>query len=230
VTEPSTGLAVDGEETVWVAWEDVDGVHLASNGDQGGEFKEQELSQTDGGVTPSVAVAEDGSSVYLAWFDPEEADLRVGVSADLGELVMAAPSPTPPPTSTGGAAGCGDDNEPILDIVASGTAFDKSCLVAPAGQPFTIDFDNEDPQPHNISIYSDSGYTTPVETTPLDGAPVSEKVGFDFKPIDQPGTLYFQCDFHPIPAMRGTFAVVAVGGGGGGGQGGGGGNGGGGGG
>lgn len=226
-TEPTTGVAVDGDGNVWVGWEDVEGIHLATTG-EGGRFQEEELNQTEGGVTPSVAVTEDGGSAFLAWFDPREADLRVGVSADLGGVLLAAPSPTPPPTSTGGA-GCGDEGEPILDIVAAGTAFDKTCLVAPAGQPFTVDFDNQDPFAHNLSIYEDAAYTKPVEQMPQDdSAPVDEEVEYDFKPIDQPGTLYFQCDFHPIPAMRGTFEVIeASGGGGGGGQGGGGGNGGG---
>ena len=49
--------------------------------------------------------------------------------------------------------------KPVLQIVAEGTAFDPTCLVAPAGEPFTIEFDNRDPVaatgPHNIAIAVD---------------------------------------------------------------------------
>ena len=41
------------------------------------------------------------------------------------------------------------------------TAFDASCLAAPANEAFTIDFDNMDAGvPHNISIYTDASATT----------------------------------------------------------------------
>ncbi|HZB02114.1 MAG TPA: hypothetical protein VE800_08405, partial [Actinomycetota bacterium] len=85
-------------------------------------------------------------------------------------------------------------------------------------------FDNQDEFAHNVSIYADPEYSKPVQQTPFDEtAPVSESVTYDFDPIPEPGTLYFQCDFHPQLSMRGVFAVVEGEGGGGNGGGGGGG-------
>src|SRR6266568_138315 len=39
-----------------------------------------------------------------------------------------------------------------LSLVAKGHRFDKDCLAVPAGQPFTIMFDNQDNDRHNVAI------------------------------------------------------------------------------
>jgi plastocyanin len=112
--------------------------------------------------------------------------------------------------------------------VAEGTAFDPTCLVAPAGEPFSIDFDNRDDAgatgPHNIAIAVDEAAITadPIFT----GDPVNgpDTVTYDVPAIPDEGSYFFRCDFHPA-TMTGTLAVVAGGGGNGGGNGGGGGGG-----
>jgi hypothetical protein len=202
---------VDGEGTVWVAWEDAEGIHLASSADGG--FTEEDIGRTAGGATPSVAVSEDGSTVYLAWFDPQEGDLRVGISADLEGVLLAAPSPTPPPSTGGGDATCGEDGEIQLTVTAPAIAFDPTCLVAPAGEPFTITFNNDDTQnAHNVAVFDDPA-AEPVAASEL-------KVGSytDELPVDaqEEGQFLFLCQAHP-DQMRGTLAIVAAGGGGGGG-------------
>ncbi|HZB00904.1 MAG TPA: hypothetical protein VE800_02210, partial [Actinomycetota bacterium] len=148
-TEPTTGAAVDAEGRAWVAWEDAEGIHLASSTD-GGAFEEQELEQTEGGVTPSLAVAPDGSELFVAWFDPERADLRVGLSAELEEIRLAAPSPTPPPAARTVEPGGCEPEGTSLEVTAQGTAFDTNCLAAPAGEPFEILFNNQDTALHNV--------------------------------------------------------------------------------
>ncbi|HET9671632.1 MAG TPA: cupredoxin domain-containing protein [Actinomycetota bacterium] len=211
-TEPATGIAVDGEGTVWVAWEDAQGVHLASGG--GGAFEEQDLGRTEGGVTPTVGVTEDGSSVYLGWFDPVSADLLVAISAELDGIVLAAPSPTAPVQAGGGTATCGEDGEPVLEIAAQSLTFDTDCLVAPAGEPFTITFDNQDAAPitHNVAIYPDQTSTEPIFQEPPFGGP--QTVEYDVPALDA-DEYAFRCDVHPT-TMSGTLAVVEGGGGGGG--------------
>ena len=125
-TLPTTSVAIDAEGITWVAWQDAEGIHLASSGDGG--FEEIELPDTSGGLRPSLAVTEDGASVYLAWYDSTEEDLRLGTYGEIPDLLIAAPPPlpsvAPPPSSA-----CGEDGQIVLDIVAQGTAFDPTCLV-----------------------------------------------------------------------------------------------------
>lgn len=213
-TGPTTGVAVGGEGTTWVTWEDRDGIHLASAA-EGEPYEEVEASHTDGGVTPSVAVTEDGASVYVAWFDPVEADLRVGIYAEATDIVIAQPSPTAPPAAPPDVAGCGDDGKPILEIAASGLVFDKNCLVAPAGDPFTITFDNQDAAPitHNVAIFPDAESTDAVFAEPPFAGP--RIVEYNVDALD-PDTYAFRCEVHPT-TMTGVLAAIEVDGGGGGG-------------
>ncbi|HUF58091.1 MAG TPA: hypothetical protein VMR89_01170 [Actinomycetota bacterium] len=219
----TSGVAVDDNGNVWVSWEDGEGIHLASGAD-GEELEEIELPDTTGGVSPTVAITEDGSSVYLAWYDSENADLRLGTYAEIPDLLIAAPSPAPqPPETPDGVEGCGEDGQPVLQIVAEGTTFDPTCLVAPAGEPFTIEFDNRDPVdatgPHNIAIAADEASVTtdPIFTGDLINGP--DTVPYEVPAIPDEGSYFFRCDVHPT--MTGTLAVVAAGGGDGGGGGGG---------
>lgn len=90
-----------------------------------------------------------------------------------------------------------------LRIIANNLTFSSNCLAAPANQPFTITFNNqENGIPHNISIYPSGqggkalfkGATvTGVQTTVyrVQGLPA--------------GTYYFQCDVHPD--MNGALVV-----------------------
>jgi hypothetical protein len=221
-TQPATGVTVDGQGTTWLTWEDGEGIHLATGTE--GQLEVVELPETGGGVSPTVAASEDGSSVYLAWYDPESGDLRLGAYAEVPDLLIAAPSPAPsaaPPS----VEACGEDGELILEISAEGTAFDTNCLVGPANDPFTVTFDNRDAtanQTHNWSLYEDPEHQNAiVQEAPFQGP---ETVPYSVPPLD-PTTYYFQCDVHP-QTMFGVLEAID-GAAGGGGQGGGGGNGGG---
>jgi hypothetical protein len=212
-TTPGTGVAVDGEGTTWLAWEDGEGIHLASGTE--GQLQELELPDTTGGVTPTVAATEDGSSVFLAWYDPENGDLRLGTYAEVPGLLIAAPSPAPSPATVGPGETC----EPAgteLEISAQGTAFDTRCLAAPADQRFEILFRNEDEGlPHNVAIYTDSSASESLfigETFP---GPDDRTYQVD--PVEV-GDYFFRCDVHPTQ-MTGTFVVAEERGGGGGGGG-----------
>jgi plastocyanin len=213
-TTPGTGVAVDGQGTTWLTWEDGEGIHLASGTE--GQVEELELPNTSGGVSPTVAATEDGSSVYLAWYDPENGDLRLGTYAEISDLLIAAPSPAPeaaapaPPSE-----GC-EPTGRTLEVTAQGIAFDTNCLAAPADQPFEILFQNEDPDSHNVAIYTDSAAAETLFQGEIFPGPDDRTYRVD--PI-QSGDYFFRCDVHP-DLMTGTFVVAEESGGGGGGTGG----------
>jgi hypothetical protein len=211
-TPPSTGIAIDSQGTTWVAWQDPAGIHLASSGDGG--FEEVELPDTASGVNPSLAVTEDGSSVYLAWYDADDGDLRFGTYGEIPDLLIAAPTPLPTPAPEGPPDDCGQDGEPVLEVTAPATSFEPTCLVAPAEEEFTITFNNEDEGvTHNLAILTEADEE--VAATDLKPGTYSDEL-----PVEpqEEGNLQFLCQAHPTQ-MFGTLAIVAGGGGGGGGGG-----------
>jgi plastocyanin len=92
--------------------------------------------------------------------------------------------------------------------VAKGIAFEKNCLAAPADQPFTIEFDNQDPgTPHNIHIYSADLAKDPNARSLFAGEPVTgpDKATYHV-PALAAGKYFFHCDIHPTQ-MMGGFVV-----------------------
>ena len=211
----TTGITVNSEGTVYVAWFDAEtnAVNLAHEAD--GAFEEDPTVGTEGGRYPSVAAGPE-QRVFLAWYDTSTEDLLVGVLGDVGDLVLARPSPTPEGAAPLAPGTCEPDGTD-LEIVAQGTAFDVNCLAVPPGEGFQVEMDNQDPFAHNFSIYTDDSFTEGLEgyTTPLDPGVVSRPETYEFPPIEDEATYFFQCDFHPVPAMRGSFIVGSGDGGGG---------------
>ena len=97
-----------------------------------------------------------------------------------------------------------------LSIEGRDIAFDTRCLIAPAGQPITIRFRNEDQAvPRNLSIYPMTPYLRELLVT---GALPSQDIGrpvfdaefvagvgetrYNVGPLE-PGEYYFQDDVHP---------------------------------
>src|SRR5205085_1335619 len=91
-----------------------------------------------------------------------------------------------------------------LDVVAKGTAFNRTSLTLPAHSGVEIRFDNRDPAiQHNISLYSDAAGTEPI----YQGDAVTGPGSRDYRFITPgPGTYLYRCDFHPT-AMKGTVHI-----------------------
>jgi plastocyanin len=216
---PTTGVAVDEKGTRYVTFMNAGSILLLSSAD-GEAFAPEETGALGAAAFPAVAVAPDGTAIYVTWYDDESQLLKLGIHADRPELLIANPSPTPEVTGPAAGGDCGTDGEILLDIVAlAGSVFDTNCLVAPAGEEFTVNYENTDTLPHNFNAFVSQGGESLGSTSPTPTAGPGQGTA-DIAPLDE-GDYYFQCDAHPT-TMFGTLAVVkARGGGNGGGAGGG---------
>jgi plastocyanin len=90
-----------------------------------------------------------------------------------------------------------------LHVVAQAIQFDTQCLAAPVGEEFTILFDNQDPDQHNVAIYTDESATESIFVGEIFPGPATET--YEVPPIEDTGNFFFRCDVHP--GMAGTFVV-----------------------
>ena len=109
-------------------------------------------------------------------------------------LVEAGQEPSPVPSGDVGTT---------LQLAASEIAYDQLELEVPAGEPFAIEFVNEDPAgvTHDVDIRD--GDTVLADTTPIDGG---ETTTYVYGALEA-GEYTFICSIHPIPAMTGTLTV-----------------------
>jgi cytochrome c oxidase subunit 2 len=141
--------------------------------------------------------------------------VKVETKADYDAWLQAqlAPphSPSPAPAASSGArAGAGSAAASAapgaavtLQLTATGIAYDKTELAAPANTPFQIDFTNDDAGiPHNVSIHAGSATGTEVFKGEI-------FTGTGARTYDVPalpaGTYTFVCSVHPN--MVGTLTV-----------------------
>jgi Cupredoxin-like domain len=216
-TAPSTGVAVDDQGVRYVAWYAGPGQGVRFALVEGEDV--QEITATAGltGASPDVVATPDGSNVYVAWYDSLALDLQMAVFG-AQEFLLANPTePTPfsPPPPSTQPPDC-QPSGTTLQVFAANTAFNTDCLAAPAQEPFTIVFDNQDTVQHNVAIYTDVSATTSLFVGDLVTGP--DTIDYSVDPLD-PGQFFFRCDVHPTQ-MTGNFVVDEVGGGGGGGGGG----------
>ena len=114
-------------------------------------------------------------------------------------------SGTTPPAS----ASCSPSGT-ALTITAKNLAFDKTCLAAPAGQAFTIQFANaENGTTHNIAILAADPAKDPTAKVFFRGAMFAgiKTMTYNVGAIAAAGTYFFHCEVHPTQ-MFGTFVVA----------------------
>jgi plastocyanin len=92
----------------------------------------------------------------------------------------------------------------IAVLASASHQFTKDCLAAPAGQPFTIYFNNQDTSAHgNHNIRIELPDDDFVGEIAFHGTDITYEVG----PL-QGGTYQFRCSHHP--EMNGMFIVAPL--------------------
>jgi plastocyanin len=89
-----------------------------------------------------------------------------------------------------------------LHISSRDLKFSTDKLVAPAGTPFQIAYDNQEGAPHNVAIYTDASASTKIFAGEPFGGP--RQVVYDV-PAIAAGSYFFRCDIHPN--MKGALEV-----------------------
>lgn len=112
-----------------------------------------------------------------------------------------------PAASTGGdpMADCVRVEDGVITISAQNLEFSAPCMVANAGEAFTIHFENNEAIPHDVAVYADDSKANEImRGAPITGPEVT--TDYDVEALDA-GEYYFDCTIHPAD-MNGTLYVV----------------------
>ena len=137
------------------------------------------------------------------------------VRASAEPAVPAPPASAPAPSGTidatpGGSATpstpASASDAPTADTVrigADASLFDSAELVVPADRPFSLVFENREPIPHNVAIYTDASAAQAIFVGEIFPGPAERP--YAVPPIPA-GTYFFRCDVHPVQ-MTGTVTA-----------------------
>lgn len=130
----------------------------------------------------------------------------------LGAILLAAcgggAEVTPRPSGAEPPADCARvDAQGVISISADDLEFSVPCMVAEAGQPFTIRFTNDEAVAHNVAVYTDSSRSNEITRGEIITGP--GKTTDDPVEALQAGDYYFDCIVHPV--MDGALYVVEPG-------------------
>jgi plastocyanin len=108
-----------------------------------------------------------------------------------------------PTLGFGSPAECEPAADGVRVCAFDDTAFVPTTLDAPAGEPFVLEFENQDEGvPHNVAIYRDESAEESLFVGDLVDGPTTAT--YDVPALDA-GDYFFRCDVHP--AMTGTVEV-----------------------
>jgi plastocyanin len=118
-------------------------------------------------------------------------------------------STSPLPSGAEPPADCARvDADGVITLSADDLEFSAPCMVANAGEAFTITFTNNESQPHNVALYRDSTKANEIFRGEIITGP-DQSLDYTVEALDA-GTYYFDCTVHPAD-MNGTLYVVAAG-------------------
>lgn len=132
--------------------------------------------------------------------------LAAGVLAILLSACSSAASVTPLPSGAEPPSNCAKVANGVITLSAENTKFSAPCLVANAGEAFTIHFTNNDSMPHNVAVYPDSSKGSTIMKGDI-LANKGDAMDYDV-PAQPAGQYYFDCEVHP-DVMNGTLYVVS---------------------
>jgi plastocyanin len=116
----------------------------------------------------------------------------------------SAASSTPLPSGAQPPSNCARVENGVLEIGARDLAFTQPCMVANAGEAFTIHFVNADAMPHNVAIYNDGSKSNEIMRGEIQNG--QGEADYDVEALAA-GEYYFDCTVHPAD-MNGTLYVV----------------------
>jgi plastocyanin len=115
-------------------------------------------------------------------------------------------SNTPLPSGAEPPAACARvDADGVITLSANNLEFSAPCLVANAGEAFTISFTNDEDQPHNVAVYRDSTRANEVYRGEIITGP-EQSLDYPIEALEA-GQYYFDCSVHL--EMKGTLYVVS---------------------
>jgi plastocyanin len=133
---------------------------------------------------------------------------RLLPAATLLVVVLAAcssgPSTTPLPSGAEPPSDCARVENGVITLEAENLAFSAPCMVANAGEAFTIHFVNGDAMPHDVAVYTDSSKANEIMRGEIQ--PGQGEIDYEVEALDA-GEYYFDCTVHPAD-MNGTLYVV----------------------
>ena len=129
--------------------------------------------------------------------------LAACTTANPGWTYEPAPPVTPPPSLEVSAEPSASSDSGAVQISAVGLAFEQAEVNVPAGEPFKIDFANNDAgTPHNVAIHLDSATGEEIFKGEIFNG--VETRTYDVPALDA-GAYAFICTVHPT--MVGTMTA-----------------------
>jgi plastocyanin len=94
------------------------------------------------------------------------------------------------------------------ELIAENNTFNRSTIRVQTGEEVSFTFENKDNVTHNFAVYD----TREAKQVIFKGEALSSPgtITYTFTAPDEPGSYYFQCDFHPS-TMNGSFIVAGTG-------------------